>query len=160
MAELEEKKTPRRGFLTAGIKVVTGIFALVLGIPLLGFLFSPALRKGKEEWIPIGEFSQLQGNDPTKITYTHLRKDGWTSTKILKTVFVRKKGVNEVTVWSNRCTHLGCAVDYSLTSSQFTCPCHGGVFDAQGNVVSGPPPRPLTQLTAKVENNTIFVKEV
>lgn len=156
----DDTKVPRRGFLTAGIKLIAGLFAVILSIPLVGFFISPVLRKGKEEWIPIGDLSQLKGNDPSKITYTYSRKDGWMTTEMRKTVFAVRQPDGNVMVLSNRCTHLGCAVDFSLSSGQFTCPCHGGIFDSQGNVVEGPPPKPLTRLTCKVEDNKILVKEV
>src|SRR5262249_1826981 len=38
------------------------------------------------------------------------------------------------------CTHLGCRVHWEARQQRFLCPCHLGFFDAQGNVVSGPPP--------------------
>lgn len=42
---------------------------------------------------------------------------------------------------SSVCTHLGCNV--RIAEDGFTCPCHGSRFDANGQVVSGPAPRPL-----------------
>ncbi len=44
---------------------------------------------------------------------------------------------------SDVCTHAGCSVSYSSSSNTFNCPCHGGVYDINGNVVSGPPPSSL-----------------
>ena len=40
------------------------------------------------------------------------------------------------------CTHNGCTVNYR-GSAGFICPCHGGTYDASGNVTGGPPPSPL-----------------
>lgn len=82
------------------------------------------------------------------------------TSEVRKTVFVRKQAGDKIAVLNNKCTHLGCAVDWSSTEGHFTCPCHGGIFDADGNVISGPPPKPLAQMEAKIENNTIYVKEV
>ena len=45
------------------------------------------------------------------------------------------------------CTHNGCSVGYNPSGNNFVCPCHGGVFDASGNVTSGPPPGPLKKYT-------------
>ncbi len=42
---------------------------------------------------------------------------------------------------SGVCTHLGCTV--KLHGNQFDCPCHGSKFDINGNVISGPAPKPL-----------------
>jgi len=47
---------------------------------------------------------------------------------------------------SRICTHLGCVVKWQGESRQFRCPCHAGYFTPTGEVISGPPPRPLPQL--------------
>ncbi|MEP7012773.1 MAG: Rieske 2Fe-2S domain-containing protein [Acidobacteriota bacterium] len=49
--------------------------------------------------------------------------------------------------YSQKCTHLSCAVVYSNLRKRIECPCHQGVFAvADGSVVSGPPPRPLPRV--------------
>lgn len=149
----------RRAFLTKAIVGACGAGAVIAAIPLVGSFISPALGGGGETWIPIGDASTLKDNEPTKITFSYQRKDGWTTQEARKTVFATRLPDGGVKVLANRCTHLGCAVDWSSTDGHFTCPCHGGVFDAEGKVVSGPPPKPLQTLAAKIENNTIFVKE-
>jgi cytochrome b6-f complex iron-sulfur subunit len=42
------------------------------------------------------------------------------------------------------CTHLGCTV--ARSPEGFACPCHGSRFDASGDVLGGPAPRPLPWL--------------
>ena len=54
------------------------------------------------------------------------------------------------------CTHAGCTVAYLKKTSQFQCPCHGGLFDAKtGAVLSGPPPAPLPSIAIKNVNGEI-----
>ncbi len=48
------------------------------------------------------------------------------------------------------CTHLDCTVQYKADSSQIWCACHNGIYDLGGNVVSGPPPRPLERFTVNL----------
>jgi cytochrome b6-f complex iron-sulfur subunit len=55
------------------------------------------------------------------------------------------------------CTHNGCTVGYNSSGSNFTCPCHGGVFDTNGKVVSGPPPTPLKKYTVSQSGNILTV---
>lgn len=59
---------------------------------------------------------------------------------------------------STTCTHLGCTAYWEPDNNRFFCPCHDGVFDVNGNVVSGPPPRPLEKYDVEVdENDNVFV---
>ena len=53
----------------------------------------------------------------------------------------------ELQAYNAVCTHLQCTVQYKADTAQIWCACHNGLYDLQGNVVSGPPPRPLERLT-------------
>jgi len=55
------------------------------------------------------------------------------------------------------CTHQGCTVAYSSASETFVCPCHGGTYDLNGNVVSGPPPNPIKRYTVTRSGNNLTV---
>jgi len=50
------------------------------------------------------------------------------------------------------CTHLGCTVQYRSGQSDVWCPCHNGVYDLYGHVVSGPPPRSLEEYTVNLRS--------
>lgn len=56
------------------------------------------------------------------------------------------------------CTHLGCIVEWDGPNREILCPCHAGVFDAEGRMVSGPPPRPLPTYKVTVMDGKIYVK--
>jgi cytochrome b6-f complex iron-sulfur subunit len=64
----------------------------------------------------------------------------------------------EFKAYEQKCTHLSCAVFYKPGSGKIECPCHNGWFDAMtGDVLQGPPPRPLPRLEVQVKGNDIFV---
>lgn len=64
----------------------------------------------------------------------------------------------EFKAYEQKCTHLSCAVFYKPGSGKIECPCHNGWFDAMtGEVIQGPPPRPLPRLEVQVKENDIFV---
>ena len=49
--------------------------------------------------------------------------------------------------YSQKCTHLSCAVFPSEDGTKLECPCHEGYFSAaDGRVLQGPPPRPLPRV--------------
>lgn len=56
------------------------------------------------------------------------------------------------------CTHLGCLVEWSPAARQLTCPCHRAAFGLEGNVIEGPPPRPLTSFTVAVVGDRVLVR--
>jgi cytochrome b6-f complex iron-sulfur subunit len=60
--------------------------------------------------------------------------------------------------YSAICTHLGCIVQWDAGRKQIACPCHAGFFDVNGQVVSGPPPQPLTEHGVAVVNGEVLVK--
>ena len=72
-----------------------------------------------------------------------------------KLILVNNKGA--IDAFSATCTHLGCSVKWNKTSKIFLCPCHMAAFDRNGQVLNGPPPRPLDQYTVLVEGNSVFV---
>ena len=59
--------------------------------------------------------------------------------------------------FGQKCTHLSCPVHYSKVNDRLECPCHDGGFSAKtGEVLYGPPPRPLDKITLKTENGEVF----
>ncbi len=59
--------------------------------------------------------------------------------------------------FSRVCTHLGCLVDYNERKQLFLCPCHAGVFDIEGNVVSGPPPKAMNAIPLRIDGGNIVI---
>jgi Rieske Fe-S protein len=55
------------------------------------------------------------------------------------------------------CTHLGCLVKWDGSLNQFVCPCHDGTYDADGRVVSGPPPMALRECKVEVEGDKLVI---
>lgn len=61
------------------------------------------------------------------------------------------------TAVAQACTHQGCSVAYNKSGNDFVCPCHGGVYDISGNVVSGPPPAPLKKYSVTQNGDILTV---
>lgn len=72
-----------------------------------------------------------------------------------KIIVVEDKGTYRA--FSGQCPHLGCSIYWREQERDFFCPCHNGYFTKEGKVVSGPPPRPLTEFKIEVEDESIFV---
>jgi Rieske Fe-S protein len=58
--------------------------------------------------------------------------------------------------FSQKCTHLSCAVFYSRENNRLECPCHEGYFSVRnGDVLQGPPPRPLPRIILEQRGDEI-----
>ena len=63
----------------------------------------------------------------------------------------------ELRAFSQKCTHLGCVVYYAPVKGEMECPCHEGHFDAvTGDVLAGPPQRPLGRIDVEVRDATVW----
>ncbi|MCP8969423.1 ubiquinol-cytochrome c reductase iron-sulfur subunit [Ectobacillus ponti] len=63
----------------------------------------------------------------------------------------------EYRAYNIKCTHLQCPVYYDKPSNQMACPCHNGYFSVEdGNVLAGPPQRPLTAVLLEKRNDGIY----
>jgi Rieske Fe-S protein len=60
----------------------------------------------------------------------------------------------DIVAFSQKCTHLGCVVYYEADEQRWHCPCHEGNFEVRtGNVISGPPTRPLGRIDLEVRDD-------
>jgi Rieske Fe-S protein len=58
--------------------------------------------------------------------------------------------------YSQKCTHLSCAVIYSSDQRRLECPCHEGYFSVEdGRVLQGPPPRPLPKVELEIRDGEV-----
>jgi len=72
-----------------------------------------------------------------------------------------RTGEDEYVAYSQKCTHLSCAVYYSARDNRLECPCHQGFFSIKdGSVLQGPPPRPLPQIVLEREGGKLIATGV
>jgi len=63
--------------------------------------------------------------------------------------------------YSQKCTHLSCAVYYAAAQKRIECPCHEGYFSVEsGQVLQGPPPRPLPRIVLEQQGDTLVATSV
>jgi nitrite reductase/ring-hydroxylating ferredoxin subunit len=63
--------------------------------------------------------------------------------------------------YSQKCTHLSCAVYYSQQNRRLECPCHEGYFSIEdGSVLQGPPPRPLPKIELQRQGDQLVAVRV
>jgi Rieske Fe-S protein len=159
-----ERANSRRRFLQWCTGWIVALIGLLIAVPSLGFLGAPLWRRrvteaaggfadlGPLDAIPIGEWKSFA------VEIVH--QDGWAKTKQKHSVWVRRTGFSEdeIVVLSPICPHLGCPISWIGERSEFLCPCHGGIFDAEGRRQAGPPPRPMDHLETQIRNGRLWVR--
>ncbi len=152
----EGETVTRRRFMEAVTHGAGGIAAAAFTLPALGFAIGPLFSREPFNWQPIGypdDFTKNlrdQGDhdrpgDRRRRQHDRLRAPARPGDR-----HQRSNQYNQFVALSSRCMHLGCPVRYVPPAQRFICPCHGGVYDFSGQVVGGPPVRPLDRFYTRV----------
>jgi quinol---cytochrome c reductase iron-sulfur subunit, bacillus type len=174
----EPEKYPRNVFLELTTLALGGVITGVVALPVLGFAVLPAFTGPDLEPADLGPLDNYPENEWREATFLLDPAAGEVSRR---TAFVRSNGevggVPNMTIISNRCVHLGCPVqsggpredesremietdqgELTLTPIQpanFSCPCHGGAYDLEGNRIAGPPVRALDRYTFAISGGNL-----
>ncbi len=144
-AVLEKENLSRRDFL--GWIIRLGLFTTLAGMvaPALAYLW-PVTRRG-----PAGGLSDVGAEDDIP---------AWGGKKVIVagSAILVIRTPQGFKAYSAICTHLGCLVEWDGKKREIICPCHAGLFDLDGKVVAGPPPRPLPPHEVSVVNGRVMVK--
>jgi len=142
--------------VNGAVAAIGGALGALLGV----FALKPAAAASRDRWIRAGALSDLEPDVPAVRVLIVPRVDGWYRERAPQTVFLVWDGKTQVRAMSATCTHLGCQVNWDGKAERFNCPCHGGVYDATGKVLEGPPPRPLDRLEARIDtaDDTVLVR--
>jgi menaquinol-cytochrome c reductase iron-sulfur subunit len=142
--------TGRRRLLVAFVNTTVGVLGAGLSALLAAFALRPTAVQAGGRWVRAGTTEDLKPDVPIPRVLSVPRVDGWYRERARQTVFIVWDGSRNVRALSATCTHLGCQVQWDSEAGRFKCPCHGGMFDAAGRVVGGPPPRPLDTVEARL----------
>jgi menaquinol-cytochrome c reductase iron-sulfur subunit len=137
-----------------------GLISLALAAPAALYLLTPAKAKRREAWAEAGDIGKLANNSPVELVFRRRRFDGWREVVEKGTAWVVKRDDNRVVAFSPNCTHLGCIYHWDEQNKDFLCPCHTSIFSIDGNVVSGPAPRPLDRFETKTDGTRLLIGEL
>ena len=144
----EDRRSALRKIVTAGFAFITAAIA-----GLVGAVAAPRTQPAPRRWRRAASLFDLPTDQPMPAVLTERHADGWYETSKPLRIFIDREG-DGYRAFSAVCQHLGCSVRWDAAKKQFLCPCHGGVYDRDGRVVSGPPPRPLERLNIRVNPKT------
>ncbi|MBN2340580.1 MAG: ubiquinol-cytochrome c reductase iron-sulfur subunit [Deltaproteobacteria bacterium] len=73
-------------------------------------------------------------------------------------IIVLRNGDGDLKAFDSKCTHAGCNVEFQ--GDKIHCNCHGGNYDLTGKNISGPPPKPLTELKVFEQDGALYVSRL
>ena len=145
--------------MSVAIASIGGLVGVVIGVPAIAYIIGPALQQQVADWIRLGAISKVEPGTPTLFKAVIERQTGWIAAQEEVSAYVLTDDGQNYVAMSNICTHLGCRVRWIANQEEFFCPCHNGVFDKDGNVVSGPPPRPLDRYETDIQDGVLFIRK-
>jgi Rieske Fe-S protein len=143
--------------LKAGV-ALNGVVGLALAVPIVRYLFG-AWRSDNsyKSWVSLGSADSFPAGETRLTVYRNPFKRSWDGETDDVACYVRRDGANQFSVFAINCAHLGCPVRWFPQSQLFMCPCHGGVYYADGSRASGPPPRGLFTYPWKIESGQLQI---
>lgn len=154
----EDEDISRRDFMKTAISLIGGLIGTALGLPAVVYLIGPAAKTDQADWLRVSSLSRIELGKPTLFKPKVTHRNGWVVEDEEVGVFILTEDGRKYTALSNICTHLGCRVRWIPEQQQFHSPCHHGIFDKYGYVVSGPPPRPLDEFKTKIEEGNLYIQ--
>jgi len=155
--QLHVEHVTRRTFLMKVGIALNGLVALAVAVPLVRFMLSAIGRPNSYlRWTEVGNAADFRDGETKLISFRNPITNPWDGQTANIPAYVRRTG-NTFTVFAINCAHLGCPVRWFSESQLFMCPCHGGVYYADGTRASGPPERGLFTYDHKVENGKLYI---
>jgi Rieske Fe-S protein len=152
-----DRITRRTLLMKIGI-LLNGIVAVAIATPVVGYLLGPIRRKGGyNSWIELGPTSSYPAGQTRLATYRNPYTHPWDGQTANIACWVRHTEGDQFQVFAVNCAHLGCPVRWFPQSELFMCPCHGGVYYADGSRASGPPERGLFEYQYKIQNGKLLI---
>ena len=171
----------RSRFLEASTLGVGAAIGAIVTLPVLGFMVLPAFTDVEEDEADLGPIENFPEGEYVIATY--LANPG-VGEVTRRTAFIRNNGQSDAgepsfTILYSRCVHLGCPVQPNgpideggltelengvelrpVLAQSFGCPCHGGLYDAEGNRQAGPPVRSMDRYTFSIKDGRLVLGEL
>lgn len=115
--------------------------------PVIRFLNPPPVSEAAVNEVVAGKAQDLKPNSGKIVRFGDIP------------VILIRVSEGDWRAFSAACTHLSCVVQYQPERTRIWCACHNGVYDLQGQVVSGPPPLPLRSYAVHIREDEIVITQ-
>jgi len=141
----------RRDLLKRVIRVFFALLLLALPAAVVS-LYPSRLRRRTLHYVYLMDDDELPRKGVKRINYQYTLDDRTVTNRVFLAVTGRG-----LIAFSPVCTHLGCFINWDSLRLEFICPCHGGKYALSGEVIAGPPPRPLTELPLRISEGKVYL---
>jgi len=153
-----ETEVTRRTLLMKLGFLLNGVVLAAIAAPVVRYLLGPVRRSGNyNSWVDLGPIDSFPEGQTRLAIYKNPYTHPWDGETAKIPCWVRRIQEMKFQVFAINCAHLGCPVRWFPQSELFMCPCHGGVYYADGSRASGPPTRGLFQYDYKVAGGTLMI---
>lgn len=123
----------------------------VAGLVLLDGCGSPATTADTGGWVAADvDPATLTAGQPVSVRFAGTAG----GSAVSGSAWLLKRSSGDLVAFDPRCTHAQCAYE-PTDKGTFSCLCHDAFFDLDGNVLSGPPPRPLDEFRVREADGRI-----
>jgi menaquinol-cytochrome c reductase iron-sulfur subunit len=155
LASESPEELSRRRFLERVCIALASLCGVVIAVPAIGFIFAPLLQKYPQLWRSVGKVENFKIGETVKVTFEDPSPLPWAGVTANTAAWLRRVSKTEFIAFAVNCSHLGCPVRWLGDANLFMCPCHGGVYYADGRVAAGPPPQPLSRYIVRLQNGEV-----
>lgn len=145
----------RRVFLARVTFGLAGFSAFLVSVPVVGSLVAPFLKRVPSPWRQVGPLSQFVVGETVLVQFEDPSSLPWAGVTARSAAWLRRTSQTEFIAFAINCRHLGCPVRWVPDAELFMCPCHGGVYYADGTVAAGPPPEPLSRYPVRIRDGAV-----
>jgi len=148
----------RRWLLFNAAIALNGIVGIVLAVPIVRYLLAPWKKDASyDSWVSLGAADAYPEGETRLALYKNPSTNPWDGQTDNVACYVRRESGDQFRVFAINCAHLGCPVRWFPQSQLFMCPCHGGVYYADGSRASGPPERGLFTYNWKIASGQLQI---
>ena len=155
VGQYHDQLISRRQFLSKLSLVLSAVFGGLVGLPVIGFLLAPLLRRPPGVWQTVGPLDAFSVGQTVLVQFRDPSPLPWAGVSARSAAWLRRAGERDFEAFAVNCTHLGCPVRWLADANLFMCPCHGGVFYRDGRASAGPPERPLFRYPMRVQRGEV-----
>ena len=147
----------RRRFMGRLCIALSAVAATIVGIPVVGFILGPLIAPEPDVWRAVGTVDSFKPGETVTVSFLDPSPMAWAGVTAMTAAWLRRLESGGFVAFAVNCSHLGCPVRWLAQANLFMCPCHGGVYYADGNVAAGPPPRGLFNYPVRVHDGQVEI---